>query len=206
MKRDFLLCIGLGLLLASPAIAQDAKKGESDGTTVTVDTMTWEKYATPGEGHAALKPIAGSWSASVKTWMQPGAPAQESTATAEAQWLMGGRYLQEDVKGTIGGMAFEGRGVVGYDNLKKKYVGTWIDNMGTGIMTSEGAYDAATKTFTNTSEISDPQSGKTIKEREVLRIVSDAKMVRQMWTKGRDGKEFKSMEITYTRKATASAK
>ena len=36
--------------------------------------------------------------------------------------------------------------------MKKKFVGSWVDNMGTGIMFSEGTYDPATKTFTYTSE------------------------------------------------------
>ena len=35
-------------------------------------------------------------------------------------------------------MTFKGTGIEGYDNGKKKFVGTWMDNMGTGIMMSEG--------------------------------------------------------------------
>jgi hypothetical protein len=203
MLRDLLLGLGFGLLLAAPAIAQEAKKGEGDEAAMMA---RWQAYATPGEGHAALKPIAGSWTATVKMWMQPGAPPQESSATSEAKWIMGGRYLQEDVKGTFGGMPFEGRGLTGYDNFKKKYVGTWIDNMGTGIETSEGTYDAATKTLTSASEGLDPMTGKTKKSRDLVRIEGDDKMVREMWTKGPDGKDFKVMEITYTRKAAAAAK
>ncbi len=201
MLRKLLWNLGLGLLVAAPAIAQEAKKGGDDEAAMMA---RWQAYATPGEGHAALKPIAGSWTATVKMWMQPGASPQESAATSEAKWIMGGRYLQEDVKGSFGGMPFEGRGLTGYDNLKKKYVGTWVDNMGTGIETSEGAFDAATKTLTSISEGLDPMTGKTKKNRDVLRIEGDAKMVREMWTKGPDGKDFKVMEITYTRKPAAA--
>lgn len=201
MLRKLLWNLGLGLLVAAPAIVQEAKKGGDDEAAMMA---RWQAYATPGEGHAALKPIAGSWTATVKMWMQPGASPQESAATSEAKWIMGGRYLQEDVKGSFGGMPFEGRGLTGYDNLKKKYVGTWVDNMGTGIETSEGAFDAATKTLTSISEGLDPMTGKTKKNRDVLRIEGDAKMVREMWTKGPDGKDFKVMEITYTRKPAAA--
>ena len=44
---------------------------------------------------------------------------------------------------------FQGLGFTGYDNHPKKYVGVWIDNMTTSIMTSSGTFDAGGKTFTN---------------------------------------------------------
>ena len=54
--------------------------------------------------------------------------------------------------GKMKDMQFKGMGIEGYDNVKKKFVGSWIDNMGTGIMMSEGTYDPATKTFTYTTD------------------------------------------------------
>ena len=51
-------------------------------------------------------------------------------------------------------MPFEGMGIVGYDNLLKKFVSVWIDNMGTGLMPGTGTYDAATKTYTYTTVVS----------------------------------------------------
>jgi hypothetical protein len=205
MNRTRLLaCLVMGLV-ALPALAQEKKaapkKGEPDPAAM-MEAM--KKYATPGEAHQALKPIVGSWTCTVKFWMSPGAPAQESPATEEAKMVMGDRYLVEMVKGNFGGMPFEGQGTFGYDNLKKKYVGAWIDNMGTGIMTSEGTYDAAKKTFTMASQFTDPMTGKTAKSRDVLRIESDTKLVREMWAKAPNGKEYKSMEITYTRKGVAA--
>ena len=35
--------------------------------------------------------------------------------------------------GKMKDMQFKGMGVEGYDNVKKKFVASWIDNMGTGI-------------------------------------------------------------------------
>jgi len=54
------------------------------------------------------------------------------------------------------GMPFEGIGINGYDNLKKKFVSTWIDNMGTMIVMSTGTFDPATKTFTYMGEMDNP--------------------------------------------------
>ena len=79
--------------------------------------------------------------------------------------------------------------VEGYDNVKKKFVASWIDNMGTGIQFSEGTYDPATKTFTYTSEMESVPGMKT-QVREVLKVAGqqpyDAGMVREP---GRPGKE-----------------
>ena len=40
------------------------------------------------------------------------------------------------------GQPFSGVGIDGYDNLRKKYVTTWIDTMGTGIFSMEGTASA----------------------------------------------------------------
>jgi hypothetical protein len=203
MKRT--LVLGL-ILVAAPALAQDkkaaGKKGEPDQAAMMA---AWQKYATPGAEHQALKPLVGSWTCNVKAWMAPGAPPTESTATADFKSVMGDRFVVQHVNGSFNGMPFEGSGVMGYDNIKKKYVGAWVDNMGTGIMSSEGSYDAAKKTFTFESQSSDPMSGKTAKTRETMRIEADGKLVWEMYAKPPgSSKEMKMMEITYTKKGVAS--
>ena len=95
-------------------------------------------------------------------------------------------------------MTFKGMGVEGYDNVKKKFVGSWVDNMGTGIMMSEGDYDPATKTFTYTGEI-EMIPGMKQKIREVLKITDKDHHIFE-WYEDRAGQEAKTMEISYTRK------
>ena len=95
-------------------------------------------------------------------------------------------------------MTFKGQGTEGYDNVKKKFVGTWIDSMGTGIMMSEGDYDPATKTFTYTGEI-EVMPGMKQKIREVVKITDQDHMDFE-WYEDRGGKEVKTMEINYTKK------
>ena len=88
--------------------------------------------------------------------------------------------------------------VLGFDNLKHKYVGGWIDNMGTGIMMADGTYDPATKTFTYTGEV-EAIPGMKQKIREVIRI-TDKDHHTFEWYEDRGGQEAKTMEIKYTRK------
>jgi hypothetical protein len=69
---------------AAPAFAQgEAKAGKKDPQAAFREA--WQKAATPGENHALLKLLVGSWSTATKSWMDPSAPPQESTGTAEVK-------------------------------------------------------------------------------------------------------------------------
>ena len=120
---------------------------------------------------------------------------------------MDGRFIEMDVSGKmqipgadgkLHDMTFKGHGMEGYDNVKKKFVGTWMDNMGTGIMMSEGDYDPASKAFTYTGEF-EMMPGMKTKVREVIKLTDKDHMVLE-WYEDRGGKEAKTMEIDYTRK------
>ncbi len=163
------------------------------------DMAKMTAFATPGENHKLLDYKVGKWNGHVTMWMAPGMPPMESEATSETKWIMGGRYLHDDVRGTFGGMPFEGLGISGYDNLKKKFVYTWVDNMGTGIMAGEGTWDAAKKMLNSTSTMSDPASGKVVSSRGTETKTDDNTWKMEMFATGPDGKEFLTMRIEYKR-------
>ena len=96
-------------------------------------------------------------------------------------------------------MEFKGMSIEGYDNVQKKFVATWCDNMGTSILSSEGSYDPASKTFTYNAEM-EMMPGVKTKVRETVKIV-DANHHRLEWYEDRGGQETKTMEINYTRKS-----
>ena len=121
--------------------------------------------------------------------------------------MMNGRYFVEDVAGKMEmpgpdgkmkEMMFKGMAIEGYDNVKKKFVAAWMDNMGTGIMTMQGDYDPASKTLTYAGEV-EPFPGMKQTIREALKITDKDHMFLE-WYEPRDGKEVKTMEINYTRK------
>lgn len=155
--------------------------------------------AAPGETHKMLAKSAGNWTANVTMWMQPGAAPVTSTAQATNEMIMDGRYLRTTNKGTMMNMPFEGIGITGYDNVKKQFVNSWIDNMGTGIMTMTGQWDAANKSIVFNGTMADPVSGKDIAFREVWQFSDDDHQVMEMYYPI-GGKDFKTMEIKYTRK------
>jgi len=160
------------------------------------------------ENHKLLTDLDGNWNYTIKFWMNPdpNAPPQQSKGTATRKSVMGGRYVMMDVSGKMQmpgedgkmkDMQFRGLGVEGYDNVKKKFVASWIDNMGTGIQFSDGTYDPATKTLTYTSEM-EPVPGMKTPVREVIKIADNNHMTLE-WYENHGAQEKKTMEINYAR-------
>ena len=186
------------LALALPLLAQETK---AKAPTAEQQAMmqAWQKAATPGPNHKLLGSLTGEWTFATKMWMEPGASPESSTGTAVYIPLMDGRYIQGEYKGTFGGMAFQGLGLTGYDNVAKHFTATWADNMGTSIMLMTGKYDPATKTFTYKGDMDDVMKpGTKVKVRQTVKVLSDDAHVME-WYELRGGKESKTMEISYTR-------
>ncbi len=212
MKMRLVVCGALLVALTSLAFAQEATKSKTAGAAGAKSSAApqkmdpqameamMEKMAAPGPNHERLKKMAGEWNLTVKWTMDPSQPMQETKSTSTVTTLMDGRYCQEQSAGEMMGKPFQGMGLTGYDNVLKKYVGVWIDNMGTGIMSSQGTPDASGNVINWTGESSDPATGKMSRSRGVTRWLDDNHHVFEMYMKGPDGKEFKTMEITYERK------
>jgi hypothetical protein len=116
------------------------------------------------------------------------------------RWILDGRFLQEDFNGEFMGKQFQGIGVTGYDNMKKKYVGSWIDSMSTGVFSSEGTADTDGKEFTFQGKMDDPMTGQKNKPfKWVVRILDADKHTFEMHDLTL-GEKSKTMEMTYTRK------
>lgn len=159
------------------------------------------------ENHKLLASFVGNWTYTVKMWMAPGAPPTESKGTAVCKSVMDGRFFVTENNGTFKmpgadgkpkEMNFKGIATDGYDNVKKKFVNTWMDSMGTGIYPSEGTYDAATKTFTYTAEM-EMMPGTKVKARQVVKD-TDANHRTFEFFEDRGTGETKTMEINFTRK------
>jgi len=189
----------VALFATAPAFAADSPPAMTAEQQAMMEKMT--KAATPGAQHDMMKKWAGEWNAKVKFQTDPSQPWQESQSTSTITMLMDGRYCQEVVSGQMMGAPFNGMGITGYDNVIGKYVSTWIDNMGTGIMTSQGTADASGKVITFVGTTSDPVTGKPSKMRMVTTIADDDHHTLDMYGIPPGGKkEMKTMTIEYTRK------
>lgn len=75
-----------------------------------------------------------------------------------------------------------------------------MDTAGTSIMNTTGSFDAAGKVLTSTGKIDDPSVGKAVTVREKMTIVGRDEILFEMYGPGPDGKDYRMMEIRYTRK------
>jgi Protein of unknown function (DUF1579) len=164
------------------------------------EMKAWQTYMTPGEMHKILATTDGEWTTDVKMWMDPKAEPMTSKGTCTNKMVLGGRYQESEFQGDFMGQKMEGKGITAYDNLKKQFESTWIDNMGSGIMKSTGTYDAGTKTFAFSGMQTDPMTGKDCAFRQTLQILDDNNHVMTMYTTPSGGKEYKTMEIKFARK------
>jgi hypothetical protein len=217
-----LITILFAVLIATPSFAQTtstspagtssssaaqpaASGGQPNQQEMMKQMMEMSKL---NENHKLLSGLDGNWNYTIKFWMNPdpNAKPQESKGTATRKSIMGDRYVTMDVAGKMqmpgedGKMKdvqFKGMAVEGYDNVKKKFVASWVDNMGTGIAFSEGTYDPASKTFTYNLEM-EPVPGMKSQVREVLKVPDNNHMMLE-WYENQGGQEKKTMEINYTR-------
>ncbi len=197
--RKILAATALIAFTATLAVAADKpKKSAADMEKAGMEAMM--KAATPGDAHKKLTPMVGTFDATVKMWMKPGVPPAESGGVSTNSWALDGRWVEQRYSGTFMGAPFSGIGFTGYDNIKKKYVGTWMDTMTTSMMVSSGKSAADGKSYTFTSSMDDPMTGKPAAIKEKLTVVDDDHHTLEMWSPGPDGKSYKMMEITYSRK------
>jgi len=163
------------------------------------EMKAWQTYMAPGEVHKMMAAYIGEWSDEITMWMAPGAPPEKTITTSKSEMIMGGRYQVSKSTGTMMGMPFEGMGLMGYDNAKKVFTSTWIDNFGTGTLTMEGTWDDQTKSITLKGKMVDPMSGKEVMTKQVIKFIDKDNQVMEMYD-NKTGTEVKTMEIKSTRK------
>jgi hypothetical protein len=187
------------ILAVATAIAQDPQGQPKLTPEQQAEMEAFAKAGTPGAPHQALAATAGNYDLKVRSWMEPGGPPAEETGTATRSMALDGRVRVETINSATMGTPFTGHGMLGYDNVTGKYWSTWNDSMSTGLMVSEGTCKAD-KSCSFTGSWNDPIKKAPVTARMTTRWTSPTTEVFEMYGPGRDGKEMKMMEITYTKK------
>jgi hypothetical protein len=157
------------------------------------------ELATPGEDHLVLNSLVGKWKTVSKIYSSDSKNPLIEKGNAVHKWVLDKRFIHEEFSGKWMGKTFKGLGMLGYDKVKKVYTSSWVDTMGTGIMTSEGTYSIQDKTLTMNTVYSCPVSGASKKGKNVTKIISNKEHIFEMYDIDSSGKDVKMMEITYTR-------
>ena len=197
MNRTPLIFAAAAALCALPALG--AAQAPEMTPEQKAEMEAYAKAGTPGAPHKAMAATVGTYTVKAKNWHEPGKPPSEETGTATRTMALDGRVLVEEFKGSMMGMPFTGHGMRGYDNVTGKHWSTWTDSMSTGLMVSEGTCDdKGACSFKGTWN--DPIKKAPVTSRMTSRWASPTVEVFEMYGPGRDGKEMKMMELTYTRK------
>ena len=172
------------------------------GATAKEDKPGSEQQFTPpkpGPEHELLKKDAGVWDATVEEFSEPGSPPKVSKGVETNTLICGGLWLISEFKGEMMGQPFQGHGVTGYDPVKKKYTGIWVDGMSPALGLVEGTYDQAKKTMTSIYESHEP-AGNPVKMKMVTVWKGEDS---RAWTAsmvGEDGKDMPMLAINYKRR------
>lgn len=187
----------LFMLVATPTVADERKSNKPMSSEEMVEIYT--KLAAPGEPHRLLASLAGNWTTTTKEWMDPQKQPTESTGSVEAKMILGERFLQQQISGTMHGRPHTGIWTVGYDNLLKRYVSSWIDSMSTQIFMMDGTASADGRTITFTGQHAEVGGGH-MSHRAVWKIVDGNNQEFVMYGAHHGAAEMKMMEVVYTRK------
>jgi len=197
--RSVLIALGVALVACAGLALAHEEKGKQAAEAMPPEMAEMMKLAEPGEHHKHMAKMVGSWKTQGKFWMTPGAPPEESQGSMTVKPALDGRFFLSDFQGEFMGGPFHGMGMDGYDNLKQKHVGTWVDSMGTMLMVFEGTCSEGGKVTESKSTFDDPMTKKPSYMRMVSRWKDDNTVLLESYSPGPDGKEMKNMEILYTR-------
>ena len=175
----------------------------ADPPDVKAMWLAVEQMSRPGAEHKILEFMVGTWSVEMKidmAAMLPGAPVMTAKGTAEAKWIIGGRFLQTTVISMIDDIKTESLSIHGYDNRKGVYTTYGIDSFGTYAVWADGTFDDASQTFTLNGETEEPGHGKH-PFRFVTKITSKDEFVTTIEFKNPENDEWFAMVTnTFVRK------
>lgn len=207
MKTTITITVFMLLVVAATSTPLVAQNKKDSLALVALD------YSRPGKYHQVLADLVGAWTFRGKHFSGNPNPDSNKVTIAFHGSLVrkpfaNGRFFVVELTGSKlqipiqdGKMKEDiGRTIEteGYDNVKKKFVLTFIGNhIGSGIIFSEGSYDSTSKTISFESE---PELIPGIKMKVYEHfIIQDNDHYRLEYYRERDGKRFKATEIICTR-------
>lgn len=160
----------------------------------------------PEKQHEWLKQFVGDWTYEADATMEPGKPPTRMTGTERVS-MIGDLWLCADGSMECSGGPEGPAGVhltrltVGYDPLKKKFVGSWIGSMMPNMWVYEGVLDESGKVLplmTEGPSFTDPT--KLSKYCDTIAMQDADHRTLTSATVGDDGKWWEFMVARYTRR------
>jgi hypothetical protein len=155
--------------------------------------------AQSGPDHARLTAMVGTWDVEMTFLFQPGRPGITTKATSTIQSLLGGRFIEEKIEGTLNGTPFTTLAWTGYNTGTHQYEATRIASTNTARVAETGTYDDKTKQFELKADYA--LAGDTWHQRTVIQQTSADAMTAVSYLSFGAVPEWKGVEMKYTRRA-----
>ena len=193
--------IAITILLSAGGLELTRARGAQPAAEEDSTVKAWAEFATPNENHKRLGDFVGSWNIHMKFWPRPTAAPQESDGAAEIHWILGNRYIEQRQNCPMMGQPMSGIGYTGFDNIKRKYVTVWLDNIGTSILKTWGTFDSTKQSIKTQGTIDDPLTHKPLRYEDTATMINPDRFIYTAWTSTPDSaKMSRVMEIVYTRR------
>lgn len=199
----------LSILLSTLIIAVLALGGVAEAQPATPteiqpddDLESWiSSLGEPGDGHQVLEAIVGTWEGKGTIWDAPDSAPVSITASVERRWVLGGRYLREEISiRSNDGVVLEALGFIGYNNEAAQYELLNIDTASTAMLLETGKFDPDSQKLMIHGSFRDPATGFVIDRRVEMDLSQDGRIVVVGYTTNEEGREFKSLEGSVTRR------
>lgn len=154
----------------------------------------------PGAGseHAWLARKAGTWDVKCTMNMGPGRPPAQFDAVDVAE-MVGPFWLRGEFKADMFGMRYIGQAMLGFDQLKQRWISTWVHALDSTMTLFEGTRDEATRTLELRGEGLGPL-GPGTKFRSTELEISPDHHVFTMYCLLPDGSESQVLQYRYFRR------
>jgi len=145
-----------------------------------------------------LKLEEGVWDAAIE--FPPESPDAAPTTARGVQtntFVTGNGWIKNDFSVDA---KYGGHGTWGYDAVKEKYVGIWVDTNQDYIRVDEGTFDETTQTMTWWSELRQPKPYPAVKYRMTETFRGDTRELTMTAVGAESGKERPLGKIVFTRR------
>ncbi len=153
----------------------------------------------PTREHAILHRLIGEWSARMEVSAKAGDKPEKSRATETVRTCCDGLFVLTDLKGKAKKSPRGGRGILGYDPARGRYIFAWAGARSSSLSSGEGEYDPESDTLTFVYEMPDGRGG-TQPVREVFAWDGPDRRSRTIFAVGADGSESPLVVVRYRRK------
>jgi Protein of unknown function (DUF1579) len=171
----------------------------------------WVRRGIPGSGHAALKPLTGTWRVHKSIYGTMGRspdlpPIVSDDIMTRREWVADGHYLEDLTEGTVEGKPYWRKGWLGYSIMDRRYEWVTIDSLNTTMMRYLGKPGSGERmpidmagVFTDQGVVNEKTVGKPVGQRTVIRIENNDRHVFELYFTPPGGKEQLADRSVYTR-------